>query len=336
MAEITGVPNVATAAPRPRAEERAETVERPRRNHVFRIITYLVLSAAALIYIAPFVWMLSRSVMNQAEANSAIFLPTDFRLQNYAEVWSGTQSASSGDVRRAFGTYLWNTVRLEVITVTLQTLVSLFAAYAFARMKFPGRDMLFGLFLMTIFVPSVILLVPNLVTVTRLSQASVGACESILTGLGVQVTPQSCSGLKWLDNWPALVFPFLASTFSIFLLRQFFKQIPEDLWDAARIDGAGHTRFLFQVVVPISRAPVLTTVLLSFIGVWSALEWPILVTSSDAWRPIAVALQQYRTEGGQQTQYIMAASVIALLPILALYFITQKQFTEGIATTGLK
>jgi ABC-type glycerol-3-phosphate transport system permease component len=166
----------------------------------------------------------------------------------------------------------------------------------------------------------VILLVPNLIIVTRISQAFAAINPS----------------LKWLDNWPALVIPFVANTFSIFLLRQFFKQIPDELWDAARIDGCGHLLFLARVVVPISGAALMTTILFAFIGVWSALEWPILVTSSEAWRPIAVALTNFRSEGGTKLQLVMAASVISLLPIMILYFFTQRFFTQGISTTGLK
>jgi ABC-type glycerol-3-phosphate transport system permease component len=204
--------------------------------------------------------------------------------------------------------------------VTGQTIVSILAAYAFARMRFPGRDLLFYIFLLTLFIPDTILLVPNVVTVSNLSHLFEG------------INP----ALKWINNWPALVVPFLSSTFGIFLLRQFFKQIPDELWDAAQIDGAGHLRFLFQIVVPISRAAVMTTILFSFIGTWNALQWPLLITSDNSWRPIAVGLQQFRSDAGPQTQYLMAASMVAMLPVLIVYFIAQRQFTEGIVTTGLK
>ncbi|MBI5957820.1 MAG: carbohydrate ABC transporter permease, partial [Chloroflexi bacterium] len=141
---------------------------------------------------------------------------------------------------------------------------------------------------------------------------------------------------KWMDSWPALVVPFLASTFSIFLLRQFFMQIPEDLWDAARIDGAGHFRYLFQIVVPISRAAIVTTVIFAFIGTWNSLEWPLLVTFTDNWRPISYGLYAFSSEAGVDLNKLMAGSVITLVPVLVIYLIAQRQFTEGIATTGLK
>ncbi len=286
-------------------------VRPPRRIPSFRVITYIVLTLAALIYVLPLVWMAAKSVMGQFEANSAAIIPSEIHLENYVYV------VTEG----GFGQFFWNTVRIAFLTVAGQTIVSILAAYAFSRMRFPGRDLLFYIFLLTLFVPDTILLVPNVVTVTNLSHIFEGIDPS----------------LKWINNWPALVVPFLSSTFGIFLLRQFFKQIPDELWDAAQLDGAGHLRFLFQIVVPISRAAVVTTILFSFIGTWNALQWPLLVTNDNSWRPIAVGLQQYRSaELGNQTHYLMAASVVALLPVLLIYFIAQRQFTEGIVTTGLK
>ncbi len=293
------------------AQTSVVAVRQTQRGGCFRVATYVLLSLAALIYIAPFVWMAGKSLMNAFEANSTSIIPSEIHFENYSVAVSDAN----------FGQYFWNSVRIVLLLVAGQTLVAILAAYAFARMNFPGRDLIFGVFLLTIFVPETVLLVPNLVTITRLNQAFEAINPS----------------LTWLDNWPSLVVPFLSSTFSIFLLRQFFRQIPDELWDAARIDGAGHLRFLFQVVVPISRPAVLTTMLFGFVGTWSALQWPILVTSNDAWRPISVALQQYRShEAGNNTNLLMAAAMIALVPVLLLYFLTQRYFTRGIATTGLK
>ena len=128
----------------------------------------------------------------------------------------------------------------------------------------------------------------------------------------------------------------MASVFSIFLLRQFFAQIPDELWDAAQIDGAGHLRFLIRIVLPISKAPILTVLIFGFIGSWNAFLWPLLVTTKPDWRPLMVGLWTFITEAGPETQLLMAGAVITIIPILILYFFTQRQFTEGIATTGLK
>ena len=142
--------------------------------------------------------------------------------------------------------------------------------------------------------------------------------------------------VPWINNWPALTIPFMASAFSIFLLRQFFMQVPNDLWDAAQIDGAGHVRYLMQVVLPLSRAAVMTLILFGFIATWNALAWPILVTTTPDWRPISYGLLAFLDEAGAIFNLQMAGAVITMLPIVVLYFFTQRTFIEGIATTGLK
>jgi ABC-type glycerol-3-phosphate transport system permease component len=119
-------------------------------------------------------------------------------------------------------------------------------------------------------------------------------------------------------------------------LRQFFAQIPDELYDAAQMDGAGHVRFLWSVVIPLSKAPILVIVILSFIGTWNALAWPMLVTNSPDWRPISVGLYSFIGEAGQMINLMMAGAFIAIVPILVLYFFTQKQFTESISRSGLK
>lgn len=273
---------------------------------------------------------------------------------HYVEAWNESN----------FSKYFFNSVKVAILTIVGQTVTSILAAYAFARIEFPGSNLLFSIFLATIFIPTMVVLIPNRNMVKNIDKffseefparqdewgitdARRAVAEPIhdvletvgldeVLGLGSLFTVTGPIKWRWMDNWPALVVPFLASTFSIFLLRQFFLQIPEDLWDAARIDGAGHLRFLFMVVVPISRAAIVTTIIFTFIGTWNALEWPLLVTFSDNWRPISYGLYAFTTEAGANVNLLMAGSVITLVPVLVLYLIAQRQFTEGIATTGLK
>lgn len=273
---------------------------------------------------------------------------------HYVEAWNESN----------FSKYFFNSVKVAILTIVGQTVTSILAAYAFARIEFPGSNLLFSIFLATIFIPTMVVLIPNRNMVKNIDKffseefparqdewgitdARRAVAEPIhdvlktvgldeVLGLGSLFTVTGPIKWRWMDNWPALVVPFLASTFSIFLLRQFFLQIPEDLWDAARIDGAGHLRFLFMVVVPISRAAIVTTIIFTFIGTWNALEWPLLVTFSDNWRPISYGLYAFTTEAGANVNLLMAGSVITLIPVLVLYLIAQRQFTEGIATTGLK
>jgi ABC-type glycerol-3-phosphate transport system permease component len=281
------------------------------RSIITRSLTYLFLIFGALLAVVPFVWMISTSLMTLGDATGVRFFPSEFHLENYIEAWKEAQ----------FAEYLINSVLITAITLTGQVTFSVLAAYAFARIKFPGRDMIFGVLLSTMMIPAMVLIIPNFLTVTWLGR------------IGKSLCGDPCA---WLNNWPALTIPFMGSVFSIFLLRQFFAQIPDELYDAAQIDGAGHFRFLLTVVLPLARAPLMVIIVLSFMGSWNALAWPLLVTNSPDWRPIAVGLLNFVEEAGQRLNLMMAGAVITIIPILILYFITQKQFTESIARSGLK
>lgn len=270
-----------------------------------KIITYTVLSLGAILAMVPFLWMISASLMNLTEATGRAVLPRIPQWDNYIEAWTGAN----------FRDYFANSVIIAAITIGGQVVFSTLAAYAFARVKFPTKDFLFTLMLATLMIPEAVTWIPNFITVTWFGR----------------VGP-----IKWINNWPALTIPFMASAFSIFLLRQFFAQIPNELWDSAQIDGAGHVRFLVQIVLPLARPALLTVILFTFIGSWNALAWPILVTTDPDWRPISYGLSSFLDEAGAMVHLQMAGSVITTLPILVLYLFVQRQFTEGIATTGLK
>ena len=270
-----------------------------------RFLTYAFLIIGATVALVPFLWMISTAFMSLGEAQGLTLIPSELHWENFATAWK------EGD----FTEYYVNRVLITVITLAGEMTFSIMAAYAFARINFPGRNVLFGLLLATIMIPAMVIIIPNFLAVTWLGR----------------IGP-----IAWLNNWPALTIPFMGSVFSIFLLRQFFSQIPDELFDAARIDGAGHWRFLLQVVIPLSKAPILVIVVLSFIGAWNSLAWPMLVTSSPEWRPISVGLMNFVEDAGQQTHLVMAGTVITVIPILILYFITQRQFTESIARSGLK
>jgi len=326
---------------------------------------YLTLAAWGLIAIVPFLWMLSTSVMSFGEAISgkyvtninllerfvyksdelsvplSVSVPSFVRetdeLSKKEQAMTGREYAETRDSyfvigntvfrgglvnyiiawREAdFSEYFINSVMITIITLSGELLFGIMAAYAFARMRFPGKDFIFGLLLSTMMIPGMVTMIPNFLTVTWLGR--------ILPG-------------NWINNWPALTIPFMGSVFAIFLLRQFFAQIPDDLFDAARIDGANHWQFLRRIVLPLSTAPVLTITVLSFIGTWNALAWPLLVTNTPDWRPIAVGLFNFvDDQAGSEIHLQMAGAVITIIPILILYFITQRQFTESIARSGLK
>ncbi|MBC7871489.1 MAG: carbohydrate ABC transporter permease [Chitinophagaceae bacterium] len=284
----------------------------PRSFNWSRALTYGVLIIGTLLAVGPFLWMLSASLMTASEIAGGRLVPKELLFGNYPLAWEQAN----------FAQLMWNSLRITFITVAGELVFCTLAAYAFARMNFYGRNTLFGIMLATMMIPAIATLIPNYLTVVWISRLSENMCG------------EAC---KWLDNWPSLTVPFMASAFNIFLLRQFFIQIPNELWEAARIDGAGHIRFLWSVVLPLSRASMMTVVMFGFIASWNSLMWPLLVVQSDDWRPIAFGLQKFVSQEVQgDFQLQMAASVIMIAPVMLLYFFTQRQFTEGIASSGLK
>ncbi|MCK5313580.1 MAG: carbohydrate ABC transporter permease [Anaerolineales bacterium] len=287
-----------------------ETAHKERRSAIRirpgRLVLYVILFLGAFLAFIPFFWMVSTSLMTLGETINKQWLPAVPQFGNFTEAWTEAR----------FAKYFLNSVIITLTTITGLVVTSVLAGYAFARIRFFGKNVIFALLLATMMIPESVVLIPNFILIRG------------------DIVP--LPGGSWLNTLQALTVPFMANAFSIFLLRQFFIRIPDDLWDAARMDGAGHFRFLIQIVLPISKAPIMTVVIFAFIGSWNAFLWPLLVTTRDVWRPLMVGLWTFVTEAGPETQLLMAGAVIAVIPILILYFLTQRQFTEGIATTGLK
>lgn len=271
-----------------------------------RLVLYALLIIGALLAIIPFFTMVSTSLMTLGETINKQWIPKVPQFSNYTEAWTEAN----------FAKYFLNSIIVTFVTIAGLLFTSILAGYAFARIKFFGRNVIFALLLATMMIPESITMIPNFVMIRG------------------DIIP--LPGGNWLNSLQALTVPFMANAFSIFLLRQFFVRIPDELWDAARMDGAGHIRFLIQIVLPMSKAPIMTVLIFAFIGSWNAFLWPLLVTTTDTWRPLMVGLWTFVSEAGPETQLLMAGAVITVIPILILYFLTQKQFTEGIATTGLK
>lgn len=270
------------------------------------VFTYAVLIIGAFFALAPFLYTVSVSLMNLTEASSSTRLtPATPQWNNYVVAWE----------QAGFSRYFFTSVKIALITIPGELIFCALAAYAFARMEFPGKTFIFSLLLATLMLPEAVTWVPNFITVSWLGRA----------------TP-----LPWINNWPALTIPFMANAFGIFLLRQFFQQIPNELWDSAQIDGAGHLRYLLQIIIPLSRAALMTLVLFSFIASWNSLAWPLLVTTTPDWRPISYGLLSFIDEAGAQVHLQMAGAMITIAPILVIYFFTQRTFIEGIANTGIK
>ncbi len=287
----------------------SDNSQRAKRSPMYflgRILTYAVLIFGAIIFIFPFFWMISSSLMTLGETLTRQLLPKAPQWVNYLDAWNQAK----------FSKYFLNSVLITLGTLAGLLITSILAGYAFGRIDFKGKNIIFGIFLATMMIPESVTLIPNFLMISG------------------KILP--LPGQSWLNTYWALTVPFIANAFSIFLLRQFFAQVPNELWDAARIDGADHTRFLIQIVLPISKAPIMTVLLFGFTSSWNAFQWPLLATTKDTWRPIMVGLWGFVQEAGPQTHLLMAGAVISLIPILIIYFLTQKQFTQGIATTGLK
>lgn len=343
--------------------------------NILRVLVYIGLIAYSIVSLMPLYIMVSSSLMTLGEVNSGAFVPSSVNIDNCILVTTDTYRTDAGDIvtrTRAtvsiteagaeaagqgirptpdrsiernelfripfltnycaawnsanLGTYIWNTIRIVTITLTGLMIFTPLAAYAFARMEFPGKNLLFAIMIATLMVPEMVQNLPNFLIITELGEL-MGA-----DGWAICGEMRNC----WYNNWPALTIPFMATPFAIFLMRQQFATIPNDLWDAARMDGAGHLRFLIQVVLPLSKSIILVVILFAFLAAWNALAWPILVTTGDSWRPVSYGLQSFLDEEGNFAHLRMAGAMITALPVLVLYAFTQRYFVEGLSTSGLK
>ncbi|HYF93480.1 MAG TPA: carbohydrate ABC transporter permease [Symbiobacteriaceae bacterium] len=264
--------------------------------------THIVLLVGAVVMFLPFFWMVATSLKTYQEtlAFPPKWIPSVPQWRNYVEAVK---------TQEHFVRYFYNSFFVTIATMVTEVIMTIFASYAFARIKFLGRGLLFALFLSTMMIPGEVLLVPNFITIVR---------------------------LHWYNTYWALIIPFTVSVFAVFLLRQHFLQIPFELQEAAYLDGAGHTRFLFQVMIPLSRPPIATIALLKFISSWNAFLWPLLVTDSAKLRTVPIGLMSLMQDEGLKYHYWMAAATMALVPVLVVFLAAQKQFLESVAKSGLK
>lgn len=277
-------------------------------KHVF-----LLLAAAVVMF--PFYWMVSTSLktLQESIAVPPLLVPPSPQLQNYPVAWASAP----------FSQYFFNTAFIATTTTVLSIAFSSLAAFAFAKMKFPGRNVLFVLMLATMMVPFEVQLIPDFVIIRRLP----------LLG-GNDLFGQGGRGLY--DTYWAQIIPWAASPFAVFLMRQFFMALPNDYYEAAQLDGAGRFTFFTRIAVPLARPALVTSGLFGFLGSWNALLWPLIVTSRPDVRPIQVGLATFSTEQGTQYHLLMAAATFAMLPVVVLYALAQRQFTEGVAAAGIK
>ncbi|HEX6547923.1 MAG TPA: carbohydrate ABC transporter permease [Candidatus Dormibacteraeota bacterium] len=266
---------------------------------ISRLLRYLVLTVAAVAFVFPFYWMVVTSLNDpdQLYVFPPRLLPS-WQWHNYAEAWSQVPWAR----------FYANTVLVAALTTLLVIATSALAGYAFAALGFAGKAIVFGTVLAIYMVPSEVTLVPNYITLAHLG---------------------------WLDSYQAQIVPFGASVFGIFLFRQFFLTLPKDLWDAAQLDGSSHLRYLWSVALPLARPVVVTVGLFHFVASWNAFLWPLIVTSTDRYRPLQVALASFNLVDSHQPMYLAAGALMTTLPVLILFLFAQRQLVGGIAATGI-
>jgi multiple sugar transport system permease protein len=271
------------------------------RQRAYRAFLYVIMFAGCAIMLLPFYWMVTTAFKTEAEALRVPpqWFPVSFQWQNFVKAWNAAP----------FGWYFFNSFFMAITTTLGEVFTTILAAYAFAKMNFFGKNALFAVMLATLMIPGQMLLLPNFVTIARLG---------------------------WLDQYEALIIPWLVSVFGIFLLRQFFRGVPDELRDSAMIDGCSRFRFLFTIMVPLSRPAIFTVALFKFLGSWNSYTWVLIMTNSPTMRTVPVGLQVFSSEVGTAYELLMAASVLAIIPVLILFFFTQKQFIQGFARTGIK
>lgn len=288
----------------PQAEYKKTQKAAVRQNRIRKILTYAGLGFWALIVLFPFYWMLLTSVKSYGAYN-AEHIPAFFTmtptLQNYADAF--TQVPLVG--------YLLNTLIFSVITTVLMVAVSVLAAYAFARLEFRGKNFVFTLFLSMMMIPSELVVITNFVTVTNLD------LRNTFTGL---------------------VLPSVTSVFYIYLLKENFEQVPDELYRAAKVDGTSDLKFLLKVMVPICRPTIVTVTILKIIECWNSYVWPRLITDDPAYYLVSNGIQEIRENGfgRENVPAMMAAVVVISVPLIILFLLFRRKIMEGVSRGGMK
>lgn len=272
-----------------------------RRRWADRLVLYVLAAIAFVILAGPLLWMLSSSLKGPDEvlANPPTAIPHELRWQNYSDVFSQVP----------FGRYLLNSLLVATVVTAVALLFHSMAAYSLARLRFPGRDKIFLAILMTLMVPFTVIAVPLFIIV---------------------------DWLGWVDTYQGLIVPMIPHAFGIFLLRQFYLSVPRELEEAAIIDGASLVKVYWHIILPLSRPVLAALGVFFFLANWNNFLWPLIVTQDQHLWVVQLGIQQFTGQHASHYNLIMAASTVAALPTLILFFVLQRRLVEGIKLTGLK
>ena len=275
-----------------------------RRGRIGKFFTYFFLSVWALIVLFPFYWMLLTSVKSYGAYNAEhvpAFFTLSPTLQNYKDAFTTVPLLG----------YLINTVIFTLATTVLMVVVSTLAAYAFARLRFKGKDLLFTLFLSLMMIPNELVVITNFVTITNMD------LRNTFTGL---------------------ILPSVTSVFYIYLLKENFEQVPDELYKAAKVDGTSDLKYLLKVMVPICRPTIVTITILKIIECWNSYVWPRLITDDPAYFLVSNGIQEIRENGfgRENIPAMMAAVVVISVPLIVLFLIFRRKIMEGVSRGGMK
>jgi len=275
-------------------------------NRLTKLVLFALLVSIVAVEVAPTLWMLSTSLKPEGQIMSphVQWVPTSPTLENYRIKFA----------RFAVARWFWNSIFCAVVSTIIVLFIDALAAYAFARMRFFGRDVLFFIIISMLLVPLQVTVVPLFLLFQK---------------------------VQLLDTYPALILPVCGNVFGIFLLRQFFLSIPRELEEAAFIDGCGHFGIFFRIVLPLSKPALTTLAIFTFMSSWNSFLWPLIATNSDATRTLPVGIAMFISGLGgttEATQYgiAMAGSLISVMPALIVFLALQRFFVRGITMSGIK
>ena len=269
------------------------------RSILARTLIWLLLVAGALVVLVPFVYMLATSLETNAQIGSLTpqFIPQPFEWGNYQSVWQ----------QLPIGRFFINSLIVAVAITSCQVMTASLAAYAFARLRFPGRSALFAVYLATLIIPFQVTLIPNYILIHYMG---------------------------WHNTYQGMIAPFVSSVFSTFLLRQFFLTLPADLEEAALLDGAGHFAIYSRVVMPLAKPALAALVIFAFLGSWNNFLWPLVVVDTESLKTLPLGIIEFQSQYTIQWNLLMVGASLSLIPVLAVYVVAQRWIVEGIALTG--
>ncbi len=268
---------------------------------MLKIVLYTVLIVGAAITLAPLVWMVSASFMPRGEASTfpPAFLPRSFTLDHYIDLFT----------RANLARYLFNSAFLSVAVTLISLIINSMAGYAFAKYRFAGRESLFKLLVSSMVIPAQVTMLPLFLMLNKMG---------------------------FINTYMGVIIPGMASIFGIFLIRQFALSIPDSLLEAARIDGAGDFKIYWTIVLPLCKPILITLAIFTFMGTWNDFLWPLIVMTDDTMYTLPVALANLSLEHVQDTELMMAGSVMTIAPVLILFAAVQRYYISGIMAGGIK